>query len=405
LSQRIQQLTQDAESLAQLGIENLLQVDGLGALRLVEVLCPSDINEIRLRPASEEDVVGYYNWASDPEVRKNAVNTHSIAWATHQAWFTNKLHDVKSHLLVLEAAALPVGQIRFDRYADEARIDYSLDVIVRGRGWCPRLVALAVVQMQQIETVRLRAEVNAENDASSAVFLRMGFSETSSVAKGGTSRFIAVLSDRTSWMNDYICELLLDWLTAGHRVLWVYDKEDLRPGDFCFYLSCGQIVPVNILAQFRHNLVVHESDLPKGKGWSPLTWQILEGKKSIPVTLCEALEKVDRGVIYAQEWMEFKGHELINELREAQAKVTIKLCKRFVDGYPQILGEAREQVGEESFYPRRRAMDSKIDPAQSIDAQFDLLRVVDNQWYPAFFDLNGWRYFLRIDKVPPSSSE
>ena len=200
-------------------------------------------------------------------------------------------------------------------------------------------------------------------------------------------------------MNEYIRELWLDWLTAGYRVLWVHDKKELRPGDFCFYLSCGQIVPAIILAQFRHNLVVHESDLPRGKGWSPLTWQILEGKNRIPATLFEAAEKVDSGVLYAQDWMEFEGHELINELREAQAKVTIKLCKRFVEGYPQILCKAHEQEGEESFYPRRCETDSELDPLQSLAAQFDQLRAVDNQRYPAFFEFRNHWYLFKIEKV------
>lgn len=394
-----QSLIQSTKKLTEIGMQNQLQVDGLGALRLAEALCPSATHEIRLRPACKEDIVLYYNWANDPEVRKNAVNTTRIPWATHHAWFVNKLHDANSHLFVLEVADLPVGQIRFDREGDEAHIDYSLDAIVRGRGWGSRLTALGADMMQQIEPVRLRAEVKAGNEASSAVFLRMGFTETLSASGGGTGRSIAILSDRASWMNDYIQELLLDWLTAGHRVLWVHDKEDLRPGDFCFYLSCGQIVHTKTLSQFRHNLVVHESDLPRGKGWSPLTWQILEGKKRIPATLFEAVEQVDSGVIYAQEWMEFEGYELVGELREKQAKATVDLCKRFVDEYPQIAGKAHEQAGDESFYARRREVDSELDPLQSIKSQFDLFRVVDNQRYPAFFYLNGQRYFMRIGRA------
>lgn len=90
-------------------------------------------------------------------------------------------------------------------------------------------------------------------------------------------------------------------------MLWTHTVNDLRAGDFCFYLSCSQIVPPHVLGRFRNNLVVHESDLPQGKGWSPLTWQILEGKNRIPVILFEATEKVDSGPIYAQEWLEFEG--------------------------------------------------------------------------------------------------
>ena len=147
---------------------------------------------------------------------------------------------------------------------------------------------------------------------------------------------------------------------------------------------------------FGHTLVVHESDLPQGKGWSPLTWQILEGKSHIPVTLFEAAERVDSGPIYAQRWLEFKGHELLDELRYGQAAATRELCRWFVDNYPESAAEACEQSGEESIYPRRRPADSALDANQTFAEQFNLLRVVDNQRYPAFFDWCDRRYELTI---------
>ena len=72
----------------------------------------------------------------------------------------------------------------------------------------------------------------------------------------------------------------------------------IENGDVAFYLSFGQTVPVVILSRNNHYLVVHESALPHGKGWSPLTCQILEGKNEIPITLFEAEELVDSGKIF-----------------------------------------------------------------------------------------------------------
>ncbi|CAG0944123.1 hypothetical protein ANRL1_01597, partial [Anaerolineae bacterium] len=80
LTQLIKQQSHATEKLVELSTQNQLQVDGLGTLRLVEALYPSDINEIRLRPACKEDVILYYNWVNDPQVRKNAINTHHIPW-------------------------------------------------------------------------------------------------------------------------------------------------------------------------------------------------------------------------------------------------------------------------------------------------------------------------------------
>jgi methionyl-tRNA formyltransferase len=172
------------------------------------------------------------------------------------------------------------------------------------------------------------------------------------------------------------------------------------PLDLCFCLSFSQILPADFRARFHHCLVVHESDLPHGKGWSPLTWQILEGRNRIPVTLIQAADRVDSGPIYAQRWLDFQGHELIAELRAGQAAATLALCRWFVDDYPASAEQARPQQGEESIYPRRRPADSRLDPQKTLAEQFELLRVVDNTRYPAFFEWRGRRYTLRLAQYP-----
>ena len=129
----------------------------------------------------------------------------------------------------------------------------------------------------------------------------------------------------------------------------------------------------------KHNLVVHESALPHGKGWSPLTWQILEGKNEIPITLFEAEESVDSGKIYITDTMHFNGTELVEELRQIQGEYTIKMCVSFVEGYPGITSREKAQSGRSSYFKKREPEDSKLDPDKTIREQFNLLRVVDNE--------------------------
>ena len=101
----------------------------------------------------------------------------------------------------------------------------------------------------------------------------------------------------------------------------------------------------------KHNLVVHESALPEGKGWSPLSWQILEGRKEIPITLFGAVDKVDAGPIYLQNIMKFSGHELIDELRAIQGKATIQICSQFINQYPTILTIKKIKLDLRAFTP------------------------------------------------------
>jgi len=209
---------------------------------------------------------------------------------------------------------------------------------------------------------------------------------------------ITVLSDEASWMTPWIEELLEEWLDEGSQISWVHNPTEVTEGDFCFILSYSSLVKSNILNRNIHNLVVHESDLPKGKGWSPLSWQVLEGETLIPVTLFEAEEEIDSGVIYLQEYLSLDGGELVNELREKQALLTIEFCRKFVKQYPLIIESAKMQSGESSFYPKRSPADSMIDINKTIIEQFNLLRIVDNERYPAYFDWLGKRYYLRIEK-------
>src|SRR5581483_12458045 len=95
---------------------------------------------------------------------------------------------------------------------------------------------------------------------------------------------VSILSDKDSWKNEFIPELLKKIRKSGHRVRWVHEIADIPQGDFLFMLGCGKIVPPAYLSRNDHNIVVHESRLPHGRGWSPTTWQVIEGAREIPLT-------------------------------------------------------------------------------------------------------------------------
>lgn len=173
--------------------------------------------------------------------------------------------------------------------------------------------------------------------------------------------------------------------------------EEIIQGDCAFLLGCVRIVPKDILQRNTHNLVIHESDLPKGKGWSPLTWQILEGKNTIPIVLFEAEESVDSGVVYIKKILKFNGQELISELRKKQGEMTVTMAVEFVDSYPPK--KFFTQKGKATFYPRRKPENSELDINKTIKTQINLLRVVDNKRYPAFFTYKGSRFILKVSKA------
>ena len=204
-----------------------------------------------------------------------------------------------------------------------------------------------------------------------------------------------LVSDRCSWIMPYVNKLE-KILKRVHKTKLVFDVAEIENGDLLFLLSVNEIVSANVLLLNKHNLVIHESDLPNGRGWSPMTWQILEGKNEITVSLFEAKERVDSGPIYLQDRIILDGHELVDELRQKQGNVTIGLVMKYVESYPKIIGKV--QNGSPTYYPRRRPKDSELDVNKPIKDQFNLFRVVDNQRYPAFFRYRNHKYVLTIDK-------
>jgi UDP-4-amino-4,6-dideoxy-N-acetyl-beta-L-altrosamine N-acetyltransferase len=202
---------------------------------------------------------------------------------------------------------------------------------------------------------------------------------------------IAILTTQNQWFERYAIDL-----SKKLKCALYFNYNNIKNFDIVFILSYHTIIPKNNLRKNKHNIVIHESNLPKGKGWSPLFWQVLEDKKEIPFTMFEASDGVDNGDIYMKKTLKLTGNELNEELREKQAQHTIEMCKEFINNYEQYKIPT-PQIGDEDFYPKRTAKDSKLDINKTIKEEFNLLRTVNNDEYPAFFEIDGDRYILKIE--------
>lgn len=193
---------------------------------------------------------------------------------------------------------------------------------------------------------------------------------------------------------------LVAWAAAFNRadVRIALSTREATGGDYLFLISCKHIVPAEVRSQYHHALVIHASDLPKGRGWSPIAWTILAGEHRVTVTLLEAEDKVDSGAIWAQRQFELGGHELLPEINRRLFDIELELMEHAIDHGEAIVPEAQTTDGI-SYYARRTPNDSRLDPEKSIAEQFDLMRTCDDARYPAFFDYRGHRYELRLVKV------
>lgn len=137
---------------------------------------------LNYRFAQPTDARLYFDWANDPDTRRQSFRSTPISLETHLDWFSRKLADPNALLLVfLNDAGDAVGQVRFERkpvadMPDEIIIGLSVDAGFRGKGLSRQLIEQGCLACrQQWGTVVVHAYIKPENDASIRAFERAGF--------------------------------------------------------------------------------------------------------------------------------------------------------------------------------------------------------------------------------------
>jgi UDP-2,4-diacetamido-2,4,6-trideoxy-beta-L-altropyranose hydrolase len=161
-------------------------IDCLGAKRIAEFLAPSSTSELISRRAVEDDLLTYFGWVNDPIVRSQSLTSRRVELSDHELWFSERLKDPAYRLFVYEVNALPIAQVRFEQIGENWEISYSLDELVRGRGWGVPVIKMAVQSLLvEVNSPLVIAKVKESNTASKKALLNSGFTDTGASNSGG----------------------------------------------------------------------------------------------------------------------------------------------------------------------------------------------------------------------------
>jgi len=171
-----------------------------------------------------------------------------------------------------------------------------------------------------------------------------------------------------------------------------------KRGDFLFLISCSQIIEEQLLNAYTHSLVLHASDLPRGRGWSPHIWDVLNNKSDLTLCLLEASRQVDSGDIWKKVRIPLSGHELFDEINHLLFTEETKLLDFALQNFRNI--KPIKQIEDDATHNRKRDPDdSELDINRSIIEQFNLLRISDRERFPPFFIYEDHKYQLEIKKI------
>ena len=193
---------------------------------------------------------------------------------------------------------------------------------------------------------------------------------------------------------------LKKWINSNcdhHSIELVRKKSEMLGGDLLFLISCSEIIKKEDRQKYKKALVLHASDLPHGRGWSPHVWQIIEGKTTLCVTMLEAEDKVDSGAIWHQMNVDIPKYFLFDEINKTIFEIELSLMDYALQNFDTIVPWKQPTDVKSTYYPKRSPDDSRVDPEQSIRSQFDLIRVCDTERFPAFFEMYGKKYTVKIE--------
>lgn len=206
-----------------------------------------------------------------------------------------------------------------------------------------------------------------------------------------------LLSDPQHPIKDRLVAWIADNQLA-HKIELRHKAADLSGGDFLFLVSCHEMIRPALRNRYRHTLVLHASDLPEGRGMSPHVWQVLAGRNEFMLSLLNAEDEVDTGAIWQKLPVRIRSTDLWYEIDAQLFEAELALINWALDHCDTT--QPVPQQGLATYHRRRTPADSQIDPSKPLRESFNQLRVANPDRYPTWFEIDGQRYTLKLEKLP-----
>jgi len=158
---------------------------------------------------------------------------------------------------------------------------------------------------------------------------------------------------------------------------------------YIFFFHWNWLVPRNIWEQ--HECVCfHMTDVPYGRGGSPLQNLILAGHTSTQVSALRMVEEMDAGPVYAKKPLSLDGSA--QEIYLRAGKLSADLMQWIILTKPTPV----PQQGDVTLFKRRTPEQSCMPKTGHLSSLYDFIRMLDADGYPhAFLEYGDYRLEFR----------
>jgi methionyl-tRNA formyltransferase len=159
--------------------------------------------------------------------------------------------------------------------------------------------------------------------------------------------------------------------------------RDINP-DYVFIPHWSWIIPPEIYENYRC-VVFHETDLPFGRGGSPIQNLIVRRIYNTKISAISVNGEIDGGDIYLKADIDISTGTISDILKRSSDII-------FSEMIPRIMSEniqPHKQSGEITLFKRRKPEDSEIPKGLSDRQVYDYIRMLDGEGYPKAFIKHG----------------
>ena len=156
--------------------------------------------------------------------------------------------------------------------------------------------------------------------------------------------------------------------------------------DFVFFLHWSYIIPKEIYGNFNC-ILFHMTDLPYGRGGSPLQNLIVRDFEETKISAIKVAEGLDTGPVFMKRRLSLLG--TAKEIFLRAGEVMFKMIQEIIA--KSIIPV--EQEGEVVLFKRRSPRDGDISQLEDLKKVYDYVRMLDCDGYPqAFLETKSFKF-------------
>lgn len=199
-----------------------------------------------------------------------------------------------------------------------------------------------------------------------------------------------ILLTSKPWHNHLLRDLnsrkYEQWIRIEDRKKFCLSELKVIKPRRVFIPHWSYIIPKEIWSNFEC-IVFHMTDLPYGRGGSPLQNLIVRGHKETKISALKVSEQIDAGDIYLKRPLSLDG--------SAQDIFTrsLPVIKEMIETIIDENITPKPQTGEPVIFKRRKPHESNISELDNVEKVFDYIRMLDAEGYPpAFLETKHLRF-------------